>query len=168
MNKALQWIGLAAIVAALLLPSMTSCGICRPTPPQVIVRDSIRVEYRDREVHDTAYFQVPVEIEKIVTKDTASHLENSLAKSDAVVENGELRHSLETKPQAIPVPVTVRVTDTLYIEKQKETQTQTVEVERRPTLWERFRLRAFWPLVLLAIVGWRREIWALIKKFVCL
>ena len=145
---------------------LTGCGICRPQPPQVIVRDSVRIEYRDREVHDTAFFQVPVEVEKIVTRDTASHLENSLARSDAAVVDGFLHHSLETKPQAVPVPVTVHVRDTVYIEKQHDTEIQTVEVERKPNIWERFRLWAFWPLVLLCIVGWRRELLALIKKLI--
>ena len=153
-------------VFAILLLGLTSCGICRPKPPQVIVRDSVRIEYRDREVHDTAYFSVPVEVEKIVTKDTVSHLENSLAKSDASVVGGMLHHSLATKPQKIPVPVVVHVTDTLYIEKHDETQIVPVEVERAFTLWERFRLWAFWPLVLLALVGWRRELWAIIKRII--
>ena len=113
-----------------------------------IVRTEI--EYRDRVVHDTTKVEIPYEVEKIVTRDTASHLENSYAKSDAVVSGGFLTHSLESIPQTILVPVEVKVTDTLWRES-KEAQTEKlVEVEKPLTWWQRVRLRAFWWLVILA------------------
>lgn len=63
----------------------------------------------------------------------------------AVVVGGQLHHSRWTLPQKIPVPVIIHITDTLYVEKQQQAEIQTVEVERIFTLWERFRLWAFWP-----------------------
>ena len=143
-----------------------SCAITKP--PQVIIRDSTVVEYRDRLIHDTVAFEVPIEVEKVVTRDTSSHLENTLASSDAVVSGGFLHHTLQTKPQSIPVPVTIAVRDTVYIEKQSTdtTQTETIEVERKLTWWQRFRIGAFWWILALALVGWRREILALIRKII--
>ena len=113
--------------------------------PKVIVQKEVITEYRDRIVHDTATVEIPVEVEKIVTKDTASHLENTYAKSDAVVSEGFLHHSLESVPQIIRVPVEVHVTDTLY--KEAEIHTETVEVEKPLTWWQKFRIGAFWWLV---------------------
>lgn len=113
--------------------------------PKVIVQKEVITEYRDRIVHDTATVEIPVEVEKIVTKDTASHLENTYAKSDAVVSEGFLHHSLESIPQIIKVPVEVHVTDTLY--KEAEIHTETVEVEKPLSWWQKFRIGAFWWLV---------------------
>lgn len=151
------------IALTLALLTATACAVQKP---QVIIRDSVRVEYRDREVHDTAYFEVPVEVEKIVTRDTASRLENKWARSEASVSGGFLSHSLETKPQSVPVPVTVHVTDTLIVEKEAQEVEVVKEVEKPLTWWQRFRLGAFWWLVGLALVGWRRELLALAKKLI--
>lgn len=110
--------------------------------PKVVQHTVTEIEYRDRFVHDTATVEIPVEVERIVTRDTMSHLENSFAKSDAVVSQGLLSHSLESKPQIIEVPVAVKVTDTLWRESEKTTEIQ--YVEKQMTKFQRFRLDAFW------------------------
>ena len=120
-----------------IMSTVPSCCVCKKCPPQ---KDSVRVEYRDRIIHDTTTFTVEKEIEKIVTRDTSSHLENSWAKSDALVSEGFLHHSLESIPQIIKVPYEVVVTDTLIIEKLTEPQ----YVEKPLTWWQRFRQDAFW------------------------
>lgn len=144
----------------------TACGVCKHTPPVTQQTDSVRVEIHEHVVHDTARFEVPIIIENNVTRDTASHLENKFAVSDAVVSDGLLYHSLKTKPQTISVPVDVAVTDTLYIEKEAQIRTEIVEVEKELTWWQKFRLGAFWWLMGLGLIGWRREIIALIKKLI--
>ena len=120
-----------------------SCGICKPCKPVVEYRDSIGIH--ERIIHDTAKVEIPVEVEKIVTRDTVSHLENTYAKSDAVVSEGFLWHSLESKPQIIYVPVEVQVSDTTSTHS--EVITQYVEVEKQLTWWQTFRLKAFWWMV---------------------
>ena len=67
------------IVVMGLLLFFCSCS------PRVVERVVTQIEYRDRVVHDTARVEIPYEVEKIVTRDTVSHLENSFAKSDAKV-----------------------------------------------------------------------------------
>ena len=146
--------------------ALISCGICKKTPT-VIIRDSVRVEYRDRIVHDTAKVEIPVIVERNVTRDTASHLENRIAVSDAKVSNGFLYHSLETKGQVIKVPVEVHVTDTLIVEKTGETIHETEYIEKELNWWQKFRLKGFWVL-LAATAGclvyiFRKPILALIK-----
>lgn len=118
--------------------------------PRIIERTVTKIEFRDRVVHDTAKVEIPYEVEKIVTRDTASRLENSFAKSDAVVSGGFLSHSLESKPQYIKVPVEVHVTDTLI--RESEIRTEIKEVEKPLSKWKSAKLDAFWWLVMI-IVG---------------
>lgn len=101
-----------------------------------IVKDSLVIH--ERVVHDTAYFQVPVEVEKVVTRDTLSRLENSLAVSEALVRGGELTHILKTKARRIEVPVPVIVRDTIRI--QSESVTIEVPVEKNLTSWQKARM----------------------------
>lgn len=130
--------------SALILLSLAlcSCGILKP---RIEYRDSIRVEIRERIVVDTARVEIVKEVEKIVTLDTASHLENTYAKSDAVVSGGTLSHSLESIPQVIKVPVAVPVHDTTYIEK--EAQIVEKEVPMKASWWERVRMDSWYILL---------------------
>ena len=90
--------------------------------PKIIESVRTEIEYRDRVVHDTATVEIPYEVEKVVTRDTSSHLENTYAVSDASVKDGLLYHDLRSIPKIIKVPVEVRVTDTLYKEIVTEAQ----------------------------------------------
>jgi hypothetical protein len=112
---------------------------------KIVVRDSVVTEVHERIVRDTVPFEVPVEIEKIVTRDTASHLENRFGESDAVVSGGFLSHTLRTKPQTIYVPIEVPVTDTVTIHTTAETIEIPVPAEL--TWWQKFRLKGFWWLL---------------------
>lgn len=137
------------------LALLASCGICRPRPT-IEYRDSVRVEYRDRIVHDTTTFTVEKEVEKIVTRDTVSHLENSWAKSDAVVSDGFLSHSLESIPQIVKVPYEVEVRDTIIVEKSAQAEVKEVKVEKPLSWWQRLKIGAFpWLVGLcLALLLW--------------
>lgn len=130
----------------LILTLLVALSSCAPRViEKVTVRDSIVTKIEERLVHDTVSFEVPIEIEKIITMDTVSHLENSLASSDAIVSNGYLTHTLRTIPQVIPIPVEIPVTDTITSHIQiKEVP---VEVEKPLTWWQSFRLKAFWWLL---------------------
>ena len=141
-----SWMGgtfLSVIIIAFLLAVITI--LIAGCSPKVIVQREVVTEYRDRIVHDTTTVEIPLEGEKVVTRDTASHLENTYAKSDAVVSGGFLSHSLESKPQIIRIPVEVHVTDTLV--KEAEIRTETVQVEKPLSWWQKFRIGAFWWLV---------------------
>ena len=94
-------------------------------------RDSLYVEYRERIVRDTVMYEPPQESTSIQTKDTTSHLETSLAESDASIVDGILHHSLRNKPQKIPVPVVVTVHDTTVV--QGSVRTEIVEVPAKLT-----------------------------------
>ena len=148
---------------AVLMSALFSCS------PKIVYQKETVTEYRDRVVHDTATVEIPVIKEVNVTPDDSSHLENTYAKSDALIRGGLLKHTLETKPQKIKAPVEVHVTDTLVVEKEAQTIYKEVKVEKELTWWQKFRMGSFWWLVALVFVGFRRELLALIKiiiKFV--
>ena len=136
-NKAVANITISLVMVGLLI---AACS------PKIIYKTETVIEYRDREIHDTTTFEIPVEIEKIVTKDTISHLENQFAKSDARVSDGLLYHSLESIPQVIKVPYEIHVTDTLY--KESQVIEKEIEVEKPLSWWQKFRMNAFWWLIL--------------------
>lgn len=98
-------------------------------------KDSVRVEVHERLVHDTVSVEIPVIIEKNVTEADSSHLENKFAKSDAVIRDGKLYHSLETIPQTLDVSVDIPVTDTTTthisstVDEKEETKIKYIEKE---------------------------------------
>ena len=138
-NKIIPFHGARAAAILLLVLFTAACA------PRIITETETIIEYRDRIVTDTAIVEIPIEVEKIVTRDTTSHLENTYARSDAMVSEGFLHHSLESIPQYIKVPVEVHVTDTLY--KEAEIRAETVEVEKPLSWWQKFRIGAFWWLL---------------------
>lgn len=137
------------LLALNLATTIPSCSVCKP---RIEYRDSVRVEYRDRIIHDTATFYVEKEVEKIITKDTLSHLENRWAVSDASVSEGLLYHSLESIPQIVKVPYEVEVHDTTYVEKASEIVYVEKPVEKPLTWWQGLRLDAFWWLLLALVL----------------
>lgn len=126
-------------IAVLFVVGLSSCS------PKIVEKIVTQIEYRDRVVHDTAKVEILKEVERVVTRDTSSHLENDYGKSDAVVSDGMLHHSLETKPQIIKVPVEVHVTDTIV--KEAEINTVTEYVEKPLSKLKSFKIDAFWCLV---------------------
>ena len=102
-------------------------------------------------VKDTAWFELPVIVEKVATLDTASVLENKYAKSEAVVSGGVLHHSLSTKPVREPVEVQIKETVRDSIVYRDRIQTKTVEVEKKLTWWQSLKMKTG-GVTLLAIV----------------
>lgn len=115
--------------------------------------DSTRVEIRERivKVRDTVVVELPAERVEVITPDTTSTVQTSLATSTATVSDGVLTHSIENKKTAIRKPTEVRVEVRDSIIYRDRQTTEIVEVERELTWWQRFRLDAFWAL--LAVVG---------------
>ena len=157
---------------ALILPILLccSCGIFRP---KIVV--NTEVEYRDITIYKetlkdtTIYVPIPLEKDQAIVKvGEVSHRETSFAKSDAWVgEDGFLHHTLENKSdKTVPVTVPIRsmFIQTNVSSKKAETLTKFVEVEKPLPWWKSFKIEAFWWLLLLIAVGFRREIIALIKK----
>lgn len=135
------------------------------------------IEYRDSTIYketvkDSLIF-VPIPLGKdqaIVHLGDTSRLETSVARSVAYVgSDGLLHHSLENKSdEKLPVVVPIKSVEIFsgVSHKEAHTITQYVEVEKSLSWWQKFRQGAFWWLILLCLVGFRREIFAIVKKFI--
>lgn len=138
-----------------------------------IVREVTVIDTHDsiHFVHDTLYFDVPVQTAQIVTKDSTSVLENDWAISKvAINKDGTLSHKLESKQQIVPVPFEKPVeTKTQVIYRNRDVKVP-VPVEKQLTNWEKFRLSAFWWLVcayaVCAVVVFRKPLFTLIRRFI--
>ena len=138
-------------ISLLLALGVVACGTVRP----VTGVDSTKVEVHTETIieHDTAYVELPVIVEKVATLDTSSTLENTYAKSEAVVTAGILRHSLETKPVSIPVKVETKTVYRDSLVFRDRVQTQTVEVEKKLNWWQNLKLKAGGLFLILTLIG---------------
>jgi hypothetical protein len=127
------------ILFLFVLLGVVSCGVAQP----VTGVDNTRVEVHTvtETVHDTAYVELPVIIEKVATLDTTSTLENKFARSEASVSAGILSHKLETKPVQLPVKVETKIVYKDSLVYRDRVQTQTVEVEKKLTAWQQAKMK---------------------------
>ena len=152
--------------ASILLAStllLTACGVARP----VLSSDNTKVEVRvEREiVRDTAWVELPVIVEKVVTLDTASVLENKYAKSEASVSGGVLHHSLQTKPVREPVSVQKEIVYRDSLVYRDRVQTVTVEVEKQLSAWQKVMMRLGLVTSLLLVIVVIYSIFLIFKHF---
>lgn len=139
------------------LVGLALVGCCPCKPLATGTTDSTRVEIRERivKVRDTVVVELPAERVEVITPDTTSTVQTSLATSTVTVSGGVLTHSIENKKTAIRKPTEVRVEVRDSIIYRDRQTTKVVEVKRELTAWQRFRLDGFWVLlsvVLLSVV----------------
>ena len=116
-----------------------ACGSLRQVTPTERVVTETRIETVFKT--DTVFFEVPHIVERVVTKDTLSVLENEFAKSAASVSDGLLAHSLETKPVKQPVEVQTKIVYRDSVIVKDNVIIQTVEVEKELTGWQSFKMK---------------------------
>ena len=137
------------------------CVACETTR-QAAPSEKIITETRIETVYqtDTVYLEVPKIVEKVVTKDTVSVLENEFAKSAASVSDGLLAHSLETKPVQKPMEVQTKIVYRDSIIFKDVVVYETVEVEKELSGWQTFKMKTggitltILSLLALAAIGW--------------
>ena len=122
----------------LLSAVCVACATSRQAAPseKILVETRIETVYKT----DTVYLEVPKIVEKIVTADTVSVLENEYAKSEASVSEGLLAHSLETKPVKQPAEVQTQVVYRDSVIVKDNVIVQTVEVEKPLSGWQSFKM----------------------------
>ena len=115
-----------------------ACATARQAAPseKIVVETRIETVYKT----DTVFLEVPKIVERIVTADTVSVLENDYAKSNASISDGLLAHSLETKPVKQPVEVQTQVVYRDSVIVKDNVIVQTVEVEKELTGWQSFKM----------------------------
>ena len=135
-----------------------ACSVSRQAAPSEKLTTETRIETVFQ--IDTAFLEVPRIVEKIVTADTVSVLENDYAMSSASVSDGLLSHSLETKPVQQPVEVQTKIVYRDSIIFRDRVVTETIEVEKDLTKWHSFKMRTggitltILLLLALMVIGW--------------
>ena len=116
-----------------------ACSSLRQVTPTEKIVTETRIETVFKT--DTVFLEVPQIVERIVTKDTVSVLENEFAKSAASVSDGLLSHSLETKPVQKPVEVQTKIVYRDSVIFKDVVVYETVEVEKELTGWQSFKMK---------------------------
>ena len=155
---------IAMIILSLLALGLAMLAGCSSTKAvqSTIVADttSVKIVHHIEKVRDTVYVEIPQIIERNVTRDTVSHLENEYAKSDAIVDGEFLWHTLEMKPQekAVEIIKEIEYRDTtIYKEIIKEAE-RIVEVEKPDTWLDKTQKITFWAMLtaFALYILWRR------------
>lgn len=153
---------LVAYLSALILA--TSCGLfCKiPEEHTVDVRDSVyveKVEYRDT----TIYVPIPVESHSTVVADS-SHLETSVAESDAWVDTlGRLHHSLTNKRDSLAAHIPV-VKTTIYAQATTNSEQVITKIQyvKQKQKWKNWIIAIS---AILLIFAYRKQIIKLITRW---
>lgn len=158
---------------------MCACRTVRETSPPVVVTntDSIVTEYVETVRFDTVRIEIPVPIElsKQTVRDSTSHLETSLAFSEAWINpDGSLGHSIKNKEcvmtREIPIAVTDTRTDNIR-ETVREIPVPYKEIvykDKDLSRWEAVKLHAFWYLFgisfICLVVLFRKSLLKILKR----
>lgn len=154
-----------SIIIALALLICYSCGAPKVAMTTDVQKDSVSVVIKESVIYkDTIiYVEVPVEVIKEILPDTdTSHLETSLAISEAWVNAGKLNHTLTHKEdakiqQAISVPEKHTQKDSVNVSIKEVVKEVPVEVEKPLNAWQSFRM-SLGTIALIALA-----LWAVIK-----
>lgn len=150
----------------------TGCGLLRPRERVVTVTTTV-TEYRDSTAwrDTTIYVPIPLESDQaIVHVGDTSHRETSVAESDAWIgKDGLIHHNIRNKagariPYSVKLPEHWLYTGVINTKEKEQGIIKEVKEERPLNAWQRFRIGAFWWLLAVAAVGWRKELLWLIKK----
>ena len=139
-----------------------ACSVARQAAPSEKIITETRIETVFQT--DTVFLEVPKIVEKIVTADTVSVLENDYAMSSASVSDGLLSHSLETKPAQQPVEVQTKIVYRDSVIFKDVVVYETVEIEKELTGWQNCKMKmGGWFLGILSLLALAAIIWIIIK-----
>lgn len=148
----------------IMLPILMGCGSQKIVMTTDMQKDSVSVVIKESVIYrdTTIYVEVPIEVNKVILPDTdTSHLETSLAVSEAWLTAGKLNHTLTHKKakieQTIPVPEKHMQKDSVIISIKEVVKEVPVEVEKPLNAWQSFRMS----LGTIALIAF--AVWAVIK-----
>lgn len=132
---------------------LSSCRTCKvPEPILLHSSDSLRTEYRETLRIDTLRVKIPIppQSASVMTRDTTSRLETSLAISTAEWREGLLFHSLIQKDTTLTASALAPRTDTstsVIRDRSIPVPVPTpVYIPAELTPWQRWQIRGFWLL----------------------
>lgn len=166
-----RWTLSYTILTSSTLFALTGCSLLLPRE-RIVTVTTTATEYRDSTAwrDTTIYVPIPLEADQaIVHIGDTSHRETSIAVSDAWVgADGFLHHELRNKPGRLAHPV--QLPERFLVSNVQNTRetarviTKEVKVEQPLKGWMRFKIGAFWWLLALAAIGWRKQLLWLIRK----
>lgn len=136
-------------------------GCCANKQLASDTHDDLRTEVRERIIYrDTViYVEVPQESQAQTVRDTTSHLETSVAVSDARINSdGSLSHSLENKPIFFGINFKMPELHRDSVVYRNIYRVNTVEVPRPLTWWQQAQIKGFWAMVVILVL------WVFTKK----
>lgn len=161
------------LVTILILHTGCKTGINQrhvyETPVAIKSNDSISTVFVERTRIDTVTVRIPLPREStaLVTRDSTSFIETSVAESSAWINpDGSLGHIIKNKEAAPSTDVFIPVKDShnkeiVYKYREKPVPYKVTEwVEKELSPWQKFRLDAFWILsaaLLIAFVMFLRR-----------
>ena len=125
------------------LAIITAILLLSACSPKVLQSTRTEYIYRDREVKDSIFFRDSIYIREKVKNDTV------------YVDKFVYKYLYRDKKQI----------DTLLKEVHDTTTVEKL-VEKNLSVWQKVRIGSFWWLIVLVVVGFRREILWIIKKFI--
>lgn len=131
-----------------LLLFFLACGLlclCSCSVKRAVQKESkeerVRVEYREILKTDTVTVQLPPERIEVIRRDS-SHLETSLAASDARIQpDGTIYHILRNKPFTPKIEVKYKDRETIRDSIVYQTKEVPYFVEKELNGWQKFRMR---------------------------
>lgn len=149
---------ISRLIMSILLLIIASCGAPKNLPIVEMQKDSVTVIVRDSVImrDSLIYIEVPVEVQKVIMEASdTSHLETSMAISEAWVSEGKLRHTLQHKD--VELEKKVEIPDHYRIEEVEKVIfreiVNEVEVEKELTSWQNFRI-TLGTIAIICIVFW--------------
>lgn len=131
---------LVVVIILLFLMTMCSCFSARPLVQKESEQEKVRVEYREILKTDTVTIQLPAEQIEVIRRDS-SHLETSLAASDARIQpDGAIYHTLQNKPFTAKIEVKYKDRETVRDSIVYKTKEVPYPVEKELNAWQKFRL----------------------------
>lgn len=160
MNLAHSMKGIFTIAALLFL-----VGCCANKQLASDTHDDVRTEVRERIVYrDTViYMEVPHELQSQTVRDTTSHLETSVAVSEARINSdGSLTHSLGNKPIFFGINFKMPELRRDSIVYRNFYRTDTIEVPRPLTWWQQTQIKGFRAMCVIVLAylllrRWKRK-----------
>lgn len=146
MKKFIEILKYFLVVLFFILPPVGCCGTKKAKQIPVVQVEKTVIKDSLVYIRDTIYIPLPTEEKEVKTTADSSHLETSLAKSDAWIDStGHLNHTLKNKEVVYKyIYDTVVVTNTVTEYKEKPV---IVEVEVPKPYYPK------WSVILMVIAG---------------
>lgn len=130
---------------------LCSCSVKRAVQKEN-KEERVRVEYREILKTDTVTVQLPQERIEVIRRDS-SHLETSLAASDARIQpDGTIYHTIRNKPFTPKIEVQYKDRETIRDSIVYQTKEVPYFVEKELNWWQKIRMNAG-TVVIMALLG---------------